>query len=116
MIPVAAGIARTYSGTLVLAGGTQMLAVCGVIKALKGLLPAIATTVYVRDDRTANVQDLAAMIGVTMYYVDPGFGELGHDGLACYCTGEVKEERRRGSHVHGLGHGLYPAPDQREDL
>ncbi|MGB7787234.1 TIGR00303 family protein, partial [Methanoregula sp.] len=91
MIPVAAGIARTYSGTLVLAGGTQMLAVCGVIRAMKGLLPAVATTVYVRDDRTANVQEIVAMLGMPVYYVDPGFGELGHDGLARYCTGEVKE-------------------------
>ncbi len=91
MIPVAAGIACTYSGTLVLAGGTQMLAVCGVIKAMKGLLPAVATTVYVRDDRTANVQEIVAMLGMPVYYVDPGFGELGHDGLARYCTGEVKE-------------------------
>lgn len=91
MIPVAAGIARTYTGTLVLAGGTQMLAVCGVIKAMQARLPAVATTVYVRDDRTANVVEIAAMIGVSMYYIDPGFGELGHDGLGRYCTGEVKE-------------------------
>jgi len=91
MIPVAAGIARTYAGKLVLAGGTQMLAVCGVIKAMRARLPAVATTVYVRDDRTANVEKIAAMIGVSMYYIDPGFGELGHEGLGRYCTGEVKE-------------------------
>ena len=91
MIPVAVGIASTYSGTLVLAGGTQMLAVCGVIKAMNGRLPSVATTVYVRDDGSANVQELADMMGVTVYYVDPTFGELGHDGLARYCTGEVKE-------------------------
>ncbi|HVP96671.1 nicotinate mononucleotide-dependent phosphoribosyltransferase CobT [Methanoregula sp.] len=91
MIPVAAGIARTYSGTLVLAGGTQMLAVCGVIKAMEGCMPEVATTVYVRDDPSANVEELAAMIGVPVYYVDPGFGEIGHDGLARYCSGEVKE-------------------------
>ncbi len=91
MIPVAAGIAHTYTGSLVLAGGTQMLAVCAVIKAMNGPIPAIATTAFVRDDRTANVKELAAMIGVSMYYVDPGFGELGHEGLARYCTGEVKE-------------------------
>ncbi|MFA6363301.1 nicotinate mononucleotide-dependent phosphoribosyltransferase CobT [Methanoregula sp.] len=91
MIPVAAGIAHTYKGTLVLAGGTQMLAVCGVIKAMNGPMPMIATTVYVRDDRTANVEKLAAMMGISVYYVDPGFGELGHEGLARYCNGEVKE-------------------------
>ena len=91
MIPVAAGIANTYTGTLVLAGGTQMLAVCGVIKAMNDSVPAVATTVYVRDDRTANVQELAEMMGISIYYVDPGFGELGHDGLARYCHGEVKE-------------------------
>ena len=74
MIPVAAGIANTYTGTLVLAGGTQMLAVCGVIKAMNDSVPAVATTVYVRDDRTANVQELAEMMGISIYYVDPGFG------------------------------------------
>jgi len=31
------------------------------------------------------------MIGTPVYYVDPGFGELGHSGLARYCIGEVKE-------------------------
>lgn len=51
----------------------------------------VATTTYVRNDKTANVQELAAMLGTPIYYVDPGFGELGHDGLARYCTGEVKE-------------------------
>ena len=91
MILVAAGIARTYTGTMVLAGGTQMLAVCGVIKAMQGRMPAVATTVYVRDDRSANVQEIAAMMGVTVYYVDPEFGQLGHDGLSRYCAGEVKE-------------------------
>ncbi|MEN6395064.1 MAG: nicotinate mononucleotide-dependent phosphoribosyltransferase CobT [Methanoregula sp.] len=91
MIPVAAGIAHTYKGTLVLAGGTQMIAVCGVIKAMNGPMPSIATTVYVRDDKTANVEKLAAMMGISIYYVDPGFGELGHEGLARYCNGEVKE-------------------------
>ncbi len=91
MIPVAAGIAHTYTGTLVLAGGTQMLAVCGLIKAMNRPVPAVVTTVFVRDDRTANVQELAAMIGVPMYYVNPGFDALGHSGLARYCKGEVKE-------------------------
>ena len=91
MMPVAAGIAKTYTGTLILAGGTQMLAVSALIKALGQQLPAVVTTSYVRDDPTANVQALAGKIGVHVTYVDPGFGDLGHAGLARYCIGEVKE-------------------------
>ena len=108
MIPVAAGIAHTYPGTLLLAGGTQMLAVCGVIKAMQQPLPTVVTTVYVRDDRSANVEDLAAMIGVPVCYVDPGFGELGHDGLArvLHRRGQGRDRCRRG-HVHGVGHGFH---------
>ena len=34
MMPVAVGIAKTYTGSLILAGGTQMLAVSAVIKVL----------------------------------------------------------------------------------
>jgi uncharacterized protein (TIGR00303 family) len=91
MMPVAAGIAKTYTGTLVLAGGTQMLAVSALIKALGQRVPAVVTTCYVRDDPTANVQALVRKIGVPVTYVDPGFGDLGHAGLARYCIGEVKE-------------------------
>jgi uncharacterized protein (TIGR00303 family) len=91
MMPVAAGIAKTYTGTLVLAGGTQMLAVSALIKARGGALPSVVTTSYVRDDPSANVPALVRQIGVNITYVDPGFGDLGHAGLARYCIGEVKE-------------------------
>ncbi|HZD44341.1 MAG TPA: TIGR00303 family protein, partial [Methanomicrobiales archaeon] len=91
MIAVASGIASTYDGDLVLAGGTQMLAVAAVLKAMDEDLPPIATTVYVRDDSTATFAKTAVDLGVTTYYVDPDFGELGHPGLARYCIGEVKE-------------------------
>ena len=91
MMPVAAGIAKSYTGTLVLAGGTQMLAVSALIRALGQPLPSVVTTSYVRDDPTANVPALAGQIGVHITYVDPGFENLGHAGLARYCIGEVKE-------------------------
>jgi uncharacterized protein (TIGR00303 family) len=91
MMPVAVGIAKTYSGVLFLAGGTQMLAVSAVIKAEGRSLPYVVTTSYVRDDPSANVQQIAEQIGVEIIYVDPGFGDLGHSGLARYCIGEVKE-------------------------
>lgn len=91
MIPVAAGIATAYTGTLVLAGGTQMLAVCSLLKAMGRTMPIVVTTAYIRDDKSANFGELAKIMGVPVYYVDPGFDQLGHDGLARYCKGEVKE-------------------------
>ncbi len=91
MMPVAAGLASGYLGKIILAGGTQMLAVAAVLKALGQHPPDIATTCYVRDDPTAGVEETARAVGVKLYVVDPGFGSLGHSGLARYCTGEVKE-------------------------
>ena len=91
MMPVAAGISSTYTGHILLAGGTQMLAVSAIIKAMGLRLPSVITTSYVRDDPSANVEQIARQIGVKIFYVDPGFGDLGHAGLARYCIGEVKE-------------------------
>jgi uncharacterized protein (TIGR00303 family) len=91
MMPIAAGISSTYAGHLLLAGGTQMLAVSAIIKAMGLPLPSVVTTTYVRDDPSANVGQIAQQIGVNIFYVDPGFGDLGHAGLARYCIGEVKE-------------------------
>jgi NaMN:DMB phosphoribosyltransferase len=91
MMAVAVGIVKTYSGELILAGGTQMLAVCAIIKKEAGSLPYVVTTSYVRDDPSANIQQIAEQIGVKIIYVDPGFGDIGHSGLARYCIGEVKE-------------------------
>lgn len=91
MMAVAVGIAETYKGTLVLAGGTQMLAVAAVLRGLDLPVPVLATTEYVRRDPSANIETLATEIGVQAFYVDPGFATLGHPGLARYCIGEVKE-------------------------
>ena len=68
-----------------------MLAVAALIKAIGKIPVRVVTTSYVRDDPSANVQSLADSIGVDIFYVDPGFGDLGHKGLARYCIGEVKE-------------------------
>ena len=77
---------RTYPGW-----GTQMLAVSAIIKAEGRSLPYVVTTSYVRDDPSANVRQIARQIGVEIIFVDPGFGDIGHSGLARYCIGEVKE-------------------------
>lgn len=91
MMPVATGMIESYRGDILLAGGTQMLAVAALAKAMGVTPPSVVTTKYVRDDLSANVEQIAGRIGVPIYYVDPGFDTLGHDGLARYCIGEVKE-------------------------
>jgi uncharacterized protein (TIGR00303 family) len=91
MLAVAAGICSSFRGEVVLAGGTQMLAVAAVLRALGRKVPPVATTVYVRDDPSAGFASTAEMIGARVWYVDPAFGDLGHPGLARYCIGEVKE-------------------------
>ncbi len=91
MMPVAAGIASTYAGDILFAGGTQMLAVAATLKALGKRVPHLATTVYVRDDPTAGFSRSVADVGTTAYFVDPNFAGIGHVGLARYCIGEVKE-------------------------
>jgi uncharacterized protein (TIGR00303 family) len=111
MIPVAAGIASAFKGELLLAGGTQMLSVAAVTKAIGGRLPRVVTTCYVRDDPAANVQSIADQIGVCMYYIDPGFGDLGHSGLARYCIGEVKEGMGAGGAMC-LAYLLGYSPDE----
>lgn len=110
MMPAAAGIATTYTGTLVLAGGTQMLAVAAVLKAMGAPLPIVVTTSFVRDDASANVQEIADRIGVRVSYVDPGFDTIGHEGLARYCMGEVKEGMGAGGAI-ALAYLLGHAPE-----
>ena len=107
MMPVAVGIAKAYSGKLFLAGGTQMLAVSAILKEEGRTLPYVVTTSYVRDDPSANVQHIAEQIDLKIIFVDPGFGDIGHEGLARYCIGEVKEGMGAGGSMflaYLLGH------------
>ena len=91
MLAVAAGMVSSFKGETVLAGGTQMLAVAAVLRGLGKKVPSVVTTVFVRDDPTAGFAATAATIGTPVYYVDPDFATIGHEGLARYCMGEVKE-------------------------
>ena len=91
MMAAAAGIVSGSRGDVILAGGTQMLAVAAVLKAMGKKLPGIAMTCYVRNDPVADISGTGQAIGAKIYSVDPGFGEIGHPGLARYCIGEVKE-------------------------
>jgi uncharacterized protein (TIGR00303 family) len=91
MMAAAAGIVSGCKGNVLLAGGTQMLAVAAVLKAMGKEVPGIAMTCYVRNDPVADITGTGQTIGAKIFSVDPGFGEIGHPGLARYCIGEVKE-------------------------
>lgn len=91
MMAVAAGITASCTTNICLAGGTQMLAICAVLQQMGIPLPPVVTTIYVTDDPSANARVIAEAIGVEMISIDPGFGDLAHDGLKRYCIGEVKE-------------------------
>jgi uncharacterized protein (TIGR00303 family) len=116
MIPAAAGMLAGFSGEVVLAGGTQMLAVAAVAKGLGIHPPKVVTTVYVRDDPSANFSEIAGAIGLSPIYVDPEFGDLGHSGLARYCIGEVKEGMGAGGAMYLAAAMGYSATEIRDAI
>ena len=91
---------------LVLAGGTQMLAVAALLRALgqrsgaAGKLPLVATTKYVQRDRNADFSALALSIGVETWAAPLDFSRSPHRGLAGYEDGYVKEGVGAGGAVY----------------
>jgi uncharacterized protein (TIGR00303 family) len=82
------GIAVGSSKPVLLAGGTQMAAIAHVIRRIKDVELAIATTVYIVEDPTA---DIAGISPVAVIAVDPGLAESSKPGLRAYASGFVKE-------------------------
>ena len=114
MMPVVCGIAAGCDrkrSHLILAGGTQMLAVAALIKALGSSIPDIVTTIYVKEDPSSNCAEIAEQIKASIWYVNPMFGEMGHKGLARYCIGEVKEGMGAGGAMM-LAYLLGKRPDE----
>lgn len=92
MMAVAAGLVDGLNVRTILAGGTQMVSVLCIIKALgleKDL--SIATTSYVADDRSANFRKMTESLGYRAYAADPDFKNSKVEGLRMYEKGEVKE-------------------------
>ena len=96
MIPAVAGIAMGSNVPVILAGGTQMTAVCAVIK---GVSPdfdftslSIATTVFVAEDETSDINFIANQISdISIFAIDPLFENSSTEGLVNYTKGSVKE-------------------------
>ncbi|AKG91120.1 TIGR00303 family protein [Geoglobus ahangari] len=83
------GIALGSRKPVILAGGTQMAAASQVIRAIDEAKEIhIATTVYVAEDSTADIAEIAATDVIAS---DPGLGESVKPGLRAYAEGFVKE-------------------------
>ncbi len=93
MMATVVGLALGFRKSVVLAGGTQMLAVSALLKAL-GEDPGrlmIATTRWVVGDRSATFLETAKEIGVITYAADLDFSRSKFKGLQDYERGYVKE-------------------------
>lgn len=108
MQPVVAGMARAASAYIpvILAGGSQMLAVYALVKAMHFAQSAansadavggdinnvgVITTKWVAFDRNAQVPNLAAAIQAPFACSMPDFSKSRHPGLQAFEQGHVKE-------------------------
>ncbi len=93
MMATVLGIAKGFEGDVVLAGGTQMLAVAALLKAMGEELERfmIATTKWVVNDKSSTFKETAKEIGIMYYYADLGFSKCRFKGLQDYEKGYVKE-------------------------
>lgn len=77
---------------VVLAGGTQMMAVAALLRDMKDTRPLlIATTKYICEDKTSCFEEYAEQIGTEYYSAPLDFSASRFPGLADYEKGYVKE-------------------------
>lgn len=86
-------IGATETGTdVVLAGGTQMAAAAALVRHAGVDTPlSLATTVFVGEDDSAEIQKLADDLTVDITVTDPGFEQEDHPAMDAYVAGEAKE-------------------------
>lgn len=104
MQPFVAGFAYGAAAKIpvLLAGGSQMLAVFALFRAMarknerdaaleKLPLPIVATTKWVAFDPSARTQELSRLVGAPYVAACPNFLESRHAGMRAYEAGHVKE-------------------------
>jgi uncharacterized protein (TIGR00303 family) len=85
---------------VVLAGGTQMLAVAACLRALGNDREiTVATTKYVGNDKTTQFSELASALDVNTYFAPLDFSDSPFKGLRDYEAGYVKEGAGAGGSV-----------------
>jgi len=96
MIPAVAGVVAGAEVPVILAGGTQMTAVCAVVKEMEKDYNwdelSIATTIFVAKDETSDINYISKQIAdYPIFAVDPQFEKCENQGLKNYINGSVKE-------------------------
>ncbi|WP_457753874.1 nicotinate mononucleotide-dependent phosphoribosyltransferase CobT [Thermococcus sp.] len=93
MMATVIGISQGFKGDVVLAGGTQMLAIAALLKAMDEDLSRfmIATTKWVVNDESSTFKKTAKEIGIIYYYAELDFSKSKFKGLQDYERGYVKE-------------------------
>jgi NaMN:DMB phosphoribosyltransferase len=89
-----AGFVRALPGEIevILAGGTQMLALVALLRAMGATkLPVVATTKYVHNDGSSGFSQLAKTLQVKTWIAPLDFSNSPHQGLRDYEQGYVKE-------------------------
>ncbi|MDR3172167.1 MAG: TIGR00303 family protein [Treponema sp.] len=77
---------------VILAGGTQMLAVAALVRALGAVRkPLVATTKYVQGDESSGFNALARILDLETWIAPLDFSKVPYQGLSDYERGYVKE-------------------------
>lgn len=102
MLATVAGIALGLNRRVVLAGGTQMLAVVAILKSMGEDVSRIevATTKYIVEDESASFKHTAKEIGVNYHTAMLDFNHSKFKGLKDYEKGYVKEGAGAGGSVY----------------
>lgn len=102
MLATVLGLSLGLNKKLVLAGGTQLLAVAAILKNLGEDLSGIevATTKYIVEDDSASFKDTAKEIGVNYHTAMLDFINSNYKGLRDYEKGYVKEGAGAGGSVY----------------
>jgi len=119
--PVLATLAGLTAGavetdtSVVLAGGTQQLAVAALVRhgGYDGPL-TLATTSYVAEDESADLQATAEAFDVDLLVTDPGFEATDHVGMERFVAGEAKEGVGMGGALAMAAEAGVPMADIRE--
>lgn len=119
--PVLAVLTGTALGCLetdtavTLAGGTQLATVAVLLRhaGIEGELD-LATTVYVDDDPTVDLDAMAAALDLSVTVTDPGFDEESHPAFDGYVAGEAKEGVAMGGALDLAATAGVPMADVRD--